>query len=45
MNAIRFIARMFVFVITFIAIDLLTGPERDLDPGSNIPSWYSPLPL
>lgn len=31
MNAIRFIARMSVFVITFIAIDLLTGPERDLE--------------
>jgi hypothetical protein len=31
MNAIRFIARMSVFVITFIAIDLLMGPERDLE--------------
>lgn len=31
MNAIRFIARMSVFTITFIAIDLLTGPERDLE--------------
>lgn len=31
MNAIRFIARMSIFVITFIAIDLLTGPERDLE--------------
>lgn len=31
MNAIRFIARMSVFAITFIAIDLLTGPERDLE--------------
>jgi hypothetical protein len=31
MNAIRFIARMSIFVVTFIAIDLLTGPERDLE--------------
>lgn len=31
MNAIRFIARMSIFVIVFIAIDLLTGPERDLE--------------
>ena len=31
MNAIRFITRMFIFVIIFIAIDLLTGPERDLE--------------
>ena len=31
MNAIRFIARMSIFAITFIAIDLLTGPERDLE--------------
>lgn len=29
MNAIRFIARMSFFAITFIAIDLFTGPERD----------------
>ena len=31
MNAIRFIARMSIFAITFIAIDLLTGPGRDLE--------------
>jgi hypothetical protein len=31
MNAIRFIARMSVFVITFIFIDLWRGPERDLE--------------
>lgn len=31
MNAIRFIARMSIFVITFIFIDLWSGPERDLE--------------
>jgi hypothetical protein len=31
MNAIRFIARMSVFAITFILIDLWSGPERDLE--------------
>lgn len=31
MNAIRFIARMSVFVIVFIFIDLRSGPERDLE--------------
>lgn len=31
MNAIRFIARMSIFVIPFIFIDLWSGPERDLE--------------
>ena len=31
MNAIRFIARMSVFIVTFIFIDLWSGTERDLD--------------